>query len=171
MKLKYITSTVVAGIFILMVSCNKSEQANLDHSKETPEDHTTYNKDSETAKQDHEDHDDHSLCGVEIGKQGGRVLKNIDGELLLTEDGKVTVFITDSVTLDKLTVLIDSEPVELTKSENNTYTAATSKDKLPASLHIAAVIDGKKSVDSFELSLEKCGECTNSGYLCICHNH
>jgi len=171
MKLKHITFTIIAGIFSLMVSCNKSEHAENDHSKETPQEHAIHSKDNETAKQEHDDHHDYSLCGVEIGKQGGRVLKNIDGELLLTEDGKITVFMANSVTLDKLTVLIDSEPVELTKSENNTYTAATTKDKLPASLHIAAVIDGKKSVDSFDLSLEKCGECTNSGYLCICHNH
>jgi hypothetical protein len=194
MKLKYITPVAVLGVFSLMASCNKSEHTNHDHSKESAEEHAEYageNKKDEHADHDHDNHDedhkdehaghDHSAhgdeehdlatCGVQIGKKGGRVLKKIDGELLFSEDGKLTVFIKEGVTLDKLTLLIDSEPVALTKGENNTYTATTTKDKLPVTLHIAAVVNGQKSVDSFELSLEKCEECSNPEYKCICHNH
>lgn len=193
MKLKYITSAVALGLFTLVASCNKSDHADHDHSKESADEHAAHagkdqkdehadhdhgshggdHKDEHAghAHADHGDDEDHSSCGVQIGKKGGRVLKKIDGELLLSEDGKLTVFIKEGVTLDKLTVLIDSEPLALTKGENNTYTATTAKDKLPATLHIAAVVTGKKSVDSFELSLEKCGDCSNPEYKCTCHNH
>lgn len=193
MKLKYITSAVALGLFTLVASCNKSEHSDHDHSKESTEEHAAHadkEKKDEHADHDHASHDDdhkdehaghdhsahsddedHSSCGVQIGDNGGRVLNKIDGELLLSEDGKLTVFIKEGVTLDKLTVLIDSEPLALTKGENNTYTATTAKDKLPATLHIAAVVSGKKSVDSFELSLEKCGDCSNPEYKCTCHNH
>ena len=158
MKLKYIASTVTLGLFALLASCNKSEDVEHDHSNESVEEHAAHSgkdKKDEHADHDHEEHDhaahaddehDHSTCGVQIGENGGRVLNKIDGELLLNEDGKLIVFIKEGVTLDKLTLLIDSEPVSLTQGENNTYTATTAKDKLPATLHIAAVLNGKKSV-------------------------
>jgi len=194
MKLKYITSTVALGLFTLVASCNKTDHADHDHSKESAEEHAAHadkDKKDEHADHDHGSHEDdhkdehvghdhsahgddehdHSNCGVQIGDKGGRVLKKIDGELLLNEDGKLTVFIKKGVSLDKLTLLIDSGPVALTKGENNTYTATVAKDKLPATLHIAAVVSGKKSVDSFDLDLTKCGECGNPEYKCTCHNH
>lgn len=168
MKLKYITSTVALAIFTLVASCNKSENTDHDH-----ENHDRNHKDEHAGhdRAAHGEDEDHSSCGVQIGKNGGRVLKKIDGELLLSENGKLTVFIKEGVTLDKLTLLINSEPIALTKGENNTYTATVLKAKLPSSLHIAAVVNGKKSIDSFDLSLSKCGECSNPEYKCICHNH
>lgn len=169
MKLKYIKTTVVLGIFVFATSCNKSDHPE-DHGKEKAVEHAEHDNSKETADE-YVDGEDHSFCGVHTGANGGRVLNKIDGEILLSDDGKLTVFAKEGVTFDKLTVLVDSEPVTLIKSENNTYIADSVIEKLPASLHIAAVIDGEKSIDSFTLDLAVCDECTKKEYLCICDNH
>lgn len=119
---------------------------------------------------DHSDHD-HSKCGVQIGPKGGRMLTDVPGEVLLHEDGTLSVIFTEGTAIEKIVVLLDNKPLKMTKGSEVKYDTANIKDKLPAKLVISVTIAGKKEVDSFELDLKTCEECSNAEYKCVCDNH
>ena len=176
MKLKRILTISTISITALLSSCgDKDDHAGHDHEKGAHDEH------AEGEHDDHEGHDhakgehpkgeeDHSKCGVQVGPNGGRLIKEI-AEFNLNSDNKMTLtFISEPADGTQVVVLSEGTPVELSK-EGKVYTS-TEAAKLPAEVHVSIKeAAGKKNVEKFTVEAGKCTKCSNKKLACTCANH
>ena len=175
MKLTNILKLSAIALFSISASCGdkKDDHAGHDHGDKADDhaghDHGT--KDDDHAAHDHDDPDaDHSKCGVVVGPKGGRMIEDM-AELNLNDKGQLTLSFSKAPSADtKVALLINSEPVELTK-EGNTYTSTSVADKLPAEIHVSIKSADDKHVEKIQVAAGKCTKCKNAKLSCTCHNH
>lgn len=173
MKLKRTLTISALSITALLSSCgDKDDHAGHDHAEGKHDEH------AEGEHDDHEGHDhakgeheeDHSKCGVQVGPNGGRLIKEV-AEFNLNSDNKMTLtFVAEPAEGTQIVVLSEGTPVELSK-EGKVYTS-TEAAKLPAEVHVSIKeATGKKNVEKFTVEAGKCTKCGNKKLACTCGNH
>lgn len=176
MKLKRILTISAISITALLSSCgDKDDHAGHDHEKGAHDEHAEGEHDDheghDHAKGEHEEgEEDHSKCGVQVGPNGGRLIKEV-AEFNLNSDNKMTLtFVAEPAEGTQIVVLSEGTPVELSK-EGKVYTS-TEAAKLPAEVHVSIKeATGKKNVEKFTVEAGKCTKCGNKKLACTCGNH
>ncbi len=184
MKLTNILKLTAIAAFSITASCGDKhddhaghDHAGHDHAEGEHDEHAGHDHaKGEHDKDEHAEHDhsnpdhDHSKCGVVVGPKGGRMIEDM-AELNLTDDGKLTLDFVKAPSADtKVTLLINSEPLELTK-EGNTYTSTKVNNLLPAEVHVSIKSADDKHVEKFKVETGECPDCKNAKLACTCHNH
>jgi len=172
MKYTKLLKLSAISLFSILASCGdkKDDHAGHDH------DHGDHSGHSHDEKGEHAGHDhdnpehDHTNCGVVVGPNGGRMIDE-KAELSLNDKGQLTLSFSKAPSADtKVVLLIESEPLELTKT-GNTYTSAPVADKLPAEVHVSIKSGDDKHVEKIKVEAGKCTKCKNAKLSCTCHNH
>jgi len=123
-----------------------------------------------------QDADPHANCGVKIGPNGGRILKKTGVEFYITEKGQVKIYFLDDKgkttepNIESIRFVIGADLIEL-KKDGKAYVSVAIKNKLKGKAALKIKANGKSATDKFKISLEKCGDCKNPEYKCVCHHH
>lgn len=178
MKYTKLIKLAAIALFSISASCGDHDH---DHDKEHGHDHSDgdhKHSDKEHAHidKDHKDHDhsnpehDHSKCNIEVGPNGGRLVNGV-AELILNNDGKLTLAFIKTPSPDtQVILLMDSEPLTLTQN-GNSYTTPIIAPKLPADVHVSIKNAENKFVEKILVIAGKCTDCNNAELACTCHNH